>query len=108
MLVNYVLVLNSSQFSIDYFCRKIIPMRYIKDIPNKQFKISIYQWNNKYIINIEAGMFEQTYKIEEYDITNVEEIEKSMDAAFLLKVLQRFEAMHEDFAETLRRNDVVF
>ena len=83
-------------------------MRYIKDIPHQQFKISIYQWNNKYIIKIEVGMFEQTYKIEEYEIANVEEIEKSMDVEFLEKVSARFFGMQEDFAHTLHRNDVIF
>ena len=83
-------------------------MRYIKDIPHQQFKISIYQWNNKYIIKIEAGMFEQTYKIDEYEITNLEEIEKCIDEPFLIKVSERFEAMHEDFDKTLKRNDVIF
>ena len=83
-------------------------MRYIKDIPHQQFKISIYQWNNKYIIKIEVGMFEQTYKIEEYEIANVEEIEKSMDIEFLEKVSARFSGMQEDFANTLHRNDVIF
>lgn len=83
-------------------------MRYIKDIPNQLFKISIYQWNNKYIIKIETGMFEQTYKIEEYEIANVEEIEKSMDIEFLEKVSSRFSSMQEDFANTLHRNDVIF
>ena len=83
-------------------------MRYIKDIPNQHFKISIYQWNNKYIIKIEAGMFEQTYKIEEYEIANVEEIEKCMDIEFLEKVSARFSGMQEDFANTLHRNDVIF
>jgi len=83
-------------------------MRYIKDIPHQQFKISIYQWNNKYIIKIEVGMFEQTYKIEEYEITNVEEIEKTMDSEFLEKVSLRFSGMQEDFADTLHRNDIIF
>jgi hypothetical protein len=83
-------------------------MRYIKDIPHQQFKISIYQWNNKYIIKIEVGMFEQTYKIEEYEIANVEEIEKTMDTEFLEKVSLRFSGMQEDFSDTLHRNGVVF
>lgn len=83
-------------------------MRYIKDIPHQQLKIGIYQWNNKYIIKIEAGMFEQTYKIEEYEITNLEEIDKCMDVQFLAKVTERFESMQEDFYGTLNRNDVVF
>jgi hypothetical protein len=49
-------------------------MRYIKDIAGTRFKISIYHWNNKYIIKMESGMYEQTYKIDEYEVGNVEEM----------------------------------
>lgn len=83
-------------------------MRYIKDIPNPQLKIGIYQWNNKYIIKIEAGMFEQTYKIDEYEISNIEEIEKCMDDTFLETVKNKFQSMHEDFGSTLHRNEIIF
>lgn len=83
-------------------------MRYIKDIENPDFKISIYQWNNKYIIKLEAGMYEQTYKIEEYEVSSIEEIEKCMDEAFLNKVKMRFENMQSDFMDTLARNEVIF
>ena len=83
-------------------------MRYIKDIPNKSFKIGIYQWNNKYIIKIESGMYEQTYKIEEYEISSVEEIEKCLDPDFLNSVTNRFESLYSDFQDTLLRNEVIF
>jgi hypothetical protein len=83
-------------------------MRYIKDIAGTRFKISIYHWNNKYIIKMESGMYEQTYKIDEYEVGNVEEIEKCIDAGFIEKVAQRFDLMEVDFVESLKRNDVFF
>jgi hypothetical protein len=83
-------------------------MRYIKDIPNKTYKIGIYQWNNKYIIKIESGMYEQTYKIDEYEISSVEEIEKCLDSVFMNLVTNRFDSMHSDFQDTLLRNEVIF
>ncbi|HEV7378490.1 MAG TPA: hypothetical protein VGN64_01745 [Dyadobacter sp.] len=83
-------------------------MRYIKDIPNKEFKIGIYQWNNKYIIKIEIGMFEQTYKIDQYEVETIEEIEKCMDSQFLTAVTRTFETMGAQFHDTLLRNEVIF
>ena len=83
-------------------------MRYIKDIANNNFKISIYQWNNKYIIKIESGMFEQTYKIDQYEVENVEEIEKCIDKVFLDTVMKNFDKMESDFVDTLKRNEVIF
>jgi 5-hydroxyisourate hydrolase-like protein (transthyretin family) len=83
-------------------------MRYIKDIPHQHFKISIYQWNNKYIIKVESGMYEQTYKIDEYEVASVAEIEKCMDKSFLESVAMKFREMDENFRGTLVRNEVVF
>ena len=83
-------------------------MRYIKDIPNAQFKIGLYQWNNKYIVKIESGMYEQTYKIDDYEIESAEEIEKCMDEAFVAAITKRFDAMHDDFYASLHRNELMF
>ena len=83
-------------------------MRYIKDIANNKFKISIYQWNNKFIIKIESGTYEQTYKIDQYEVANVEEIEKCIDVVFLESIETRFDMMNRDFFESLTRNEVIF
>ncbi|MCE7039316.1 hypothetical protein [Dyadobacter sp. CY312] len=83
-------------------------MRYIKDITNSRFKIGVYQWNNKYIIKIENGMYEQTYKIDQYEVANVEEIEKCIDEVFLGVVAKTFDTMEGDFTQTLLRNEVIF
>jgi hypothetical protein len=83
-------------------------MRYIKDIPHVQFKIGLYQWNSKYIIKVESGMYEQTYKIDDYEVESTEEIERCMDDDFMSSVQSKFEAMHNDFYNTLKRNNVLF
>ncbi|WP_439558776.1 hypothetical protein [Dyadobacter sp.] len=83
-------------------------MRYIKEIANPEFKIGLYQWNNKYIIKIESGLFEQTYKIDEYEVERAEELESILDKLFMDSVRSRFDAMQEDFFASLRRNNVVF
>ncbi|MCF0040984.1 hypothetical protein [Dyadobacter fanqingshengii] len=83
-------------------------MRYIKDIPNDKFKIGLYQWNNKYIIKIESGMYEQTYKIDDYEIESAAELERCIDESFIAAIANRFDAMHEDFSGSLRRNEVIF
>ena len=83
-------------------------MRYIKDITNNKFKVSLYQWNNKYIIKVESGTYEQTYKIDQYEVADVEEIEKCVDDVFLESVERRFDIMNNDFLESLKRNEVIF
>ena len=83
-------------------------MRYIQDIPNANYKIGLYQWNNKYIVKIESGMYEQTYKIDDYEIESAAEIEKCMDSEFISAVTRRLDAMHDDFSASLRRNELIF
>ena len=83
-------------------------MRYIKDIANPEFKIGLYQWNNKYIIKVESGMYEQTYKLDAYEVENSDEVEVCMDPQFLTAVRENFERMQSAFFDSLKRNNVVF
>ncbi|WP_025761606.1 hypothetical protein [Dyadobacter tibetensis] len=83
-------------------------MRYVKDIPHNQFKIGLYHWNNKYIIKIETGSFEQTYKIDEYEVSGVEEIDKVIDENFMQAVSLQFHQMHQSLQATLLRNEIIF
>ncbi len=46
----------------------------IKEIPHDKYKISIFSWNNKYIIKLEYGQLEQTYKVSEWDLTSEDEV----------------------------------
>ena len=80
-------------------------MRYIKEISHPAFRIGLYFWNNKYLIKIEAGLYEQTYKISEMDVSSDEEVIQLLDEPFMLRVNERFGQMHEDFMETLQRHE---
>ena len=78
-------------------------MRYISDIPNDFFKISLYTWSGKYIVKIEAGPYEQTYKVSELDFGGTEEDIRAAFAneAFLKTIADRFQQMHADFQAIL-------
>ena len=84
-------------------------MRYLKDIPNKTYKISVYQWNGKYIVKFEAGgQYEQTYKVDETDLASADELDQLVDETFLGEVSARFEAMHSSFNASLRRHGILY
>jgi hypothetical protein len=72
-------------------------MKFIKEIPNNFCRASLYSWNNKFIIKFEAGMYEQTYKVNEFDVSGEDEIEEMMGDTFMEKVVSRFKAMADDF-----------
>jgi len=60
--------------------------------------------NSKYIVKIEQGSFEQTYKIAEIDLLDgVNSIFEILDDAFLKTVAARFIEMRKDFKETYQR-----
>ncbi len=81
-------------------------MRFVQDIPNSQFRIGLYAWNGKYIVKIEAGPYEQTYKISEMDITDPDAVPTMLDVEFMNRVAQRFQEMDADWQATGERNDM--
>ncbi|MBY0427297.1 MAG: hypothetical protein K2Q22_16800 [Cytophagales bacterium] len=73
-------------------------MKIICEIPNGPFKITIYSWNNKYILKYEAEAFEQTYKVSQMDVPGEEEIKQlALDTEFVKRVGERFNEMAKDF-----------
>lgn len=81
-------------------------MRFVQDVPHAQFKIGLFAWNSKYIVKIEAGPYEQTYKVSELDLLNPDAVPTLLDADFLNRVAQRFADMDTDWQATGDRNDV--
>lgn len=82
-------------------------MRFVQEIPHQQFRIGLYSWNGKYIVKIEAGPYEQTYKISEMDLINPEAVPTMLDEPFLKQVGLRFQQMDADWQATGERNDAV-
>jgi hypothetical protein len=82
-------------------------MRFVQDIPHSQFRIGLYAWNSKYIVKIEAGPYEQTYKISEMDLTESDDVSTMLDDTFLATVAQRFQQMDADWQATGERNGVL-
>ncbi|QIP14571.1 hypothetical protein G8759_19115 [Spirosoma aureum] len=82
-------------------------MRFVQDIPHSQFRIGLYAWNSKYIVKIEAGPYEQTYKISEMDLTETDDVSTMLDDTFLATVAQRFQQMDADWQATGERNGVL-
>lgn len=79
-------------------------MRIIAELPHPDFKISILNMNNKFIVKTEQGNLEQTYKVAEADLLDgVNSVFELMDEAFLKTVSARFAEMRKDFKESYNR-----
>lgn len=74
-------------------------MRVVGEIPHPEVKITIFHWNNRYLIKLEAGPFEQTFKVEEYDLTSEEEVKEIVNEAFIQQSIARF----NDMAKSLQQ-----
>jgi len=77
-------------------------MRVVREIPHPRFKISIFSWNNKYIIKIEDAHLEQSFKIDATEVSGLDEVEAMITSEFLVSALKRFVAMGDDFAIAYR------
>ena len=79
-------------------------MRVIAELPHPDFKISIFSMNQKFIVKIERGILEQSYKIPEMDLTDgVNSVFELLDEEFLKTVTARFKDMAVDFKATYNR-----
>ena len=78
-------------------------MRVIGEIPHPDCKITIFNWNNRYLIKLEQGPLEQTFKIQEFDLASEEEIKLVVTEDFIQASLNRFEAMGQSLQEALRK-----
>ncbi len=79
-------------------------MRIIAELPHPDFKISILNMNQKFIIKIEQGSLEQSYKVPEIDLTDgVNSVFELLDEVFLKSVATRFAEMRKDYKETYFR-----
>jgi hypothetical protein len=78
-------------------------MRVVAMIPHHTFKISVFSYNAKYIVKIEWGQFEQSFKIAELDVNNdIEEIRKMMTEELLENTMRRFITMQEDWSKSFK------
>jgi hypothetical protein len=70
-------------------------MRVVGEISHPECKITIFHWNNRYLLKLESGLLEQTFKIEEYDLTSEDDLKKITSERFIKKALDRFQEMAE-------------
>ena len=81
-------------------------MRVIEEIAHPRFKIQIFNFNNKYIVKVELGQFEQTYKIGEIDVMGLADVKAMITTEFLQGCLNRFVEMRADWEKSFRNKNV--
>jgi hypothetical protein len=69
-------------------------MRIIETIPHPQLRISIFSMNDKYLVKIEAGPYEQVYKVDQMEIEGLNALKEHINDDFLQEVASVFRTMH--------------
>lgn len=81
-------------------------MRVIAELPHPDCKITLFSMNQKYIIKLEKGTFEQIYKIPELDIPEgANGVFQLLDSEFIKSASERFNQMRVDFNQAYKRYD---
>jgi hypothetical protein len=78
-------------------------MRIVREISHPQCKITIYAWNNRYLIKLEEGLLEQTFKIDQFDVSGEDGLLKIVDDEFIQLALKRFSEMAGSLREAMTR-----
>jgi hypothetical protein len=76
-------------------------MRVVSEITHPSCKITVYSWNNRYIIKFEQGYLEQTYKIDQFDVASENDLSKIINENFIEQVLQLFKSMAKSINEAV-------
>jgi len=69
-------------------------MRVVKELSVGSIRITVFTWNNKYLIKYEQGMVEQTYKVSELDLLEEDDLKLFFEEKWLEQVQIKFEEMH--------------
>lgn len=78
-------------------------MRVIGNIVHEKCNITFFHWNNRYLIKLEAGPFEQTFKIQEYDLASEDELKEIITEDFINQSLVRFDDMAHSLGQAIEK-----
>lgn len=81
----------------------LVRMRVIGEVQHPECKITLFHWNNRYLIKVEQGLLEQTYKVQEYDVPTEDEVRRVITDDFIAAVLRQFDGMRQTLQEALHR-----
>lgn len=77
-------------------------MHFIKEIPHPNMRISLFEWNSKYILKFETPQLEQSYKFSVLDVGGQKEIEElATSSSFQTFVITTFKQMYAEMGKQI-------
>lgn len=77
-------------------------MRIVKEFQHPKCKVTIFQWNGKYLIKLEKGLIEQTFKVPELDLTSEADLDALLSEEFMQKADARFTEMMQALQKAMQ------
>ena len=74
-------------------------MRLVKEIPHPKYLIQIHEYNSKYLLKITLDSYEQIFKFDKDQFSNLDDIEVLLSDEFFTNCLSRFISMRKDILE---------
>ena len=68
-------------------------MRVVATIPHPSIGITVFSMNDKWVVKLEAGPMEQTFKFNADEVKGIEDIKKILDDEFIKQAIVRFNDM---------------
>jgi hypothetical protein len=79
-------------------------MRIVREMQLDTYNVTVFHWNNKYLIKFEDGSIEQTYKASALDFTSdLELLQLLEDEEFMHSVNENFASMSKNLGKALRK-----
>lgn len=77
-------------------------MHFIKEIAHPNMRISLFEWNSKYILKFETPQLEQSYKFSVLDVGGQKEIEElATSSSFQTFVITTFQQMYAEMGKQI-------
>lgn len=76
-------------------------MRIVDEIAHPACKITIFSWNMKYLVKLERGFIEQTFKVPETEVAGDDDIKEMLTEEFMGEAIRRFDEMEASLMRTL-------
>ncbi len=77
-------------------------MRTIEEIHHPKCRITIFLWNQKYLVKFEQEGLEQTFKISQFDVPNEEKLKEMINENFIDSAVKRFDSMRIELSKMIK------
>ncbi len=77
-------------------------MRIVGEVSHPECKITLLNWNNRYLVKLEKGLLEQTYKISQFELAGEADLYQVVNEAFIRNALRQFDVMEANWNQALQ------